>query len=201
MPALRVGLRWGGAAVLAALLHNLVFMSPGTREFWGILWASARRGDIGVGIPGANGFDFAAAGLEPGDIVLGANPGNSWGHWTHAALYVGNGQVVDTLLRYGVHLSPVERFAHAYQQAGVLKVNLPPDVKARAVALALGTLGRPFNLLAGRETGDWFYCTKLAWWVYWRAGYDLDPDGGHWVVPDRFLASPAVTLTASPPPP
>lgn len=185
------------ALALAALLAwQALTASPGTRDLWHVLWANLLQGHLGVGIPGENGLDFARVPLEPGDIVLGGNPGTSWGQWTHAALYVGGGQVVDTLLRRGVHLAPVERFAGAYQRAAVLKVLLPRPVKEEAVRHALATLGRPFNLLAGRQADGWFYCTKVAWYAYWRAGYDLDPAGGYWVVPDRFLRSPLVQVAA-----
>jgi hypothetical protein len=148
---LRRALRWGGAALAAVLLYATITMEPGTRDLWGVLWSNALRGNIGVGIPGANGFDFASAGLEPGDIIIGGNPGCSWGEWTHAALYVGDGKVVDTLLRFGVHLEDVNRFAGAYQRAGVLKVNLPRAVKEQAVREALAVMNRPFNLLSGRH--------------------------------------------------
>lgn len=194
------GACWGLVALAVWLAWNTATMAPATRDLWRVMWAQARRGFIGVGIPGQNGFDFAAAGLEPGDIVLGGNPGTSWGEWTHGALYVGNGLVIDTLLRRGVHLAPVDRFAGAYARAGYLKVHLPPAVKERAVREGLALLGRPFNLLAPRRSGAWFYCTKVAWYAYWRAGVDLDPGGGYWVVPDRFLASPHVELVASGPP-
>lgn len=181
------------------LFYQAVTMEPGTRDLWSVMWANLLRGHIGVGTPGTNSFDYSEAGLEPGDIIIGGNPGCSWGHWTHAALYVGDGMVVDTLLRHGVHLQPVERFAHAYQQAGVLKVNLPRAVKERAVREAMAIHGKPFNLLAGRYANGWFYCTLVVWYAYNKAGYDLDPKGGYWVVPDRFVDSPAVTLYASPP--
>lgn len=197
----RTALTLGAAAVLVLLVWSIAFMAPGTREIWAITLDNARRGYIGVGVPGENGFDFKAVGIEPGDIVLGANPGNSWGHWTHAALYVGDGRVIDTLLRNGVHQQPVERFALAYQRAGVLKVNLPREVKQRAVAEALALQGRPFSMLAGRTSSRWFYCTKIVWYAYWRAGVDLDPKGGHWVSPDRFVVHPRVSLVASPLPP
>ncbi len=198
MGAVVRALRWGGGLVAVFLLYHTVFMAPGTRDLWGVALINLQQGQVGVGIPGTNSFDFTAARPEPGDIILGGNPGCSWGHWTHAALYVGNGQVVDTLLRRGVHLQTVERFAGAYQQAGVLRVNLPPEVKAAAVRHALANLGKPFSLLSGRNARNWFYCTKLAWYAYKQAGYDLDPGGGHWVVPDRFTRSPVVTLLASP---
>lgn len=199
MRVLRGALRWGAALLGLMILYQGLTMEPGTRDLWSVILSKLQQGEIGVGVPGTNSFDFATADLEPGDIILGGNPGCSWGHWTHAALYVGNGQVIDTLLRHGVHLQPVERFGAAYQQAGVLKVNLPREVKEQAVQEALAIYGKPFNLLSGRRSDQWFYCTKVVWYAYHQAGVDLDPRGGYWVVPDRFTESPFVTLTASPP--
>lgn len=166
-------------------------MTSGTRWTWGVVARNAFHGSIGVGtwtgVP--NAYDFT--GLEPGDIVIGGNPGASWGHYTHATLYVGNGQVVETLLRNGVNLGSVSRY-NDYTWAGALRVNAPPEVKAKAVAAALSRQGLPFYLLAPRSSPDWFYCTKIVWWAYKQAGLDLDPEGGFWMVPDRFLLSPYV---------
>lgn len=198
MAVLRRALAWAAGLLAAILIYQVATLSPGTRDLWAVMLERAARGWIGVGTPGQNRFDFAAAGLEPGDIVLGHNPGSSWGHWTHAALYVGDGLVVDTLLRHGVYLDRVERFAYAYQASGVLKVQLPPAVKQRAVDEAMAVLGRPFNLLSGRHQDGWFYCTQVVWYAYQRAGVDLDPAGGYWVVPDRFLDSGHVTLVLQP---
>lgn len=200
MSAERRVIGWAGVLVAAWLVYQSVTMTPGTRALWSLAWQNAAAGRIGVGIPGANGFDFSTAALEPGDIILGHNPGNSWGYWTHAALYVGDGMVVDTLLRYGVHLERVDRFAHAYQRAGVLKISATPAEKAQAVRVARSLLGHPFNLLSGRHQAGWTYCTKVAWYAYDQAGVDIDPGGGNWVVPDNFVRGPrAASLTASEP--
>jgi hypothetical protein len=183
------------AALLLALLltWQLFTMAPGTRWTWGVIIKNALHGNIGVGtwtgVP--NRFDFSQ--LEPGDIIIAGNPGASWCEYTHATLYLGDGQVAETVLRQGVNLGAVERYRD-YTWAGALRVDAPPEVKAKAVAAAKSRLGQQFYLLAPRSSGDWFYCTKLVWWAYKQAGVDLDPAGGFWIVPGRFFLSPRVEL-------
>lgn len=166
-------------------------MAPGTRWTWRVIFTNLFDGNVGVGTwTGVrNRFDFTH--LEPGDIVIGGNPYASWGHYTHATLYVGDGKVVETLLRQGVNLGPVTQYNN-YTWAGVLRVNAPAEVKQKAVEAALGKVGKPFYLLAPKGSGDWFYCTKMVWWAYHQAGVDLDPEGGFWMVPDRFFLSDLV---------
>lgn len=138
----------------------------------------------------ANEFDFSQ--LEPGDLVLGGNTGSSWGHWTHAALYIGDGMVMDTFLQTGVSPRSVTAYNDYYSHAGALRVNLPKEVKEAAVADAKALQGKPFYLLAPRGSDTLFYCTKVVWYAYHQQGYDLDPDGAYWVVPDRILSSDLV---------
>lgn len=191
-------LRWSYLLLGLLLVWQLVTMRPGTRALWRLALANAAQGNIGVGIPGSNAADFTTAKLEPGDIILGHNPATSWGYWTHASLYVGDGLVVETLLRRGVHLQPVTRFTYAYQGAAILRPKAPPTVKARAVAIARAQLGKPYNLLSGRDVDRWFYCVRLAWYAYQQAGLDLDPAGGFWVTPDNLAAYPQAALILDP---
>lgn len=184
------------AGVAALLAWALLTMAPGTRALWGTMLAALGRGEVGVGVPGTSALDFSALDLLPGDLVLGGNPGTSWGYWTHAAIYVGDGRVMDSLLRFGVHPEPVDRFAAAYARTAVLRVKVPQAVRDRAVRVARSLEGRPFNLLSPRGSTGWFYCTQVAWHAYKEAGVDLDPEGGFWVVPDRFLESPLVEVVA-----
>lgn len=184
-------LRLGTLLLIGLLLWQALTMTKGTRWTWNVVLQNAEHGNIGVGtwtgVP--NTFDFTH--LEPGDIVIGGNPGASWGHYTHATLYLGDGKVAETLLRRGVNPGPASAYNN-YTWAGVLRVKAPPEVKQKAVAAALGRVGKPFYLLAPRESDEWFYCTKLVWWAYKQAGVDLDPEGGFWMVPDRFFLSPLV---------
>lgn len=197
----KLWLKWGALLLASVLLWQVASMKPGTRWTWEVIIRNALQGRIGVGswtgVP--NPFDFSQ--LEPGDIVIGGNPGASWGHYTHATLYLGDGLVAETLLREGVNPGPVTRY-NDYTWAGALRVKAPPEVKRKAVELARSRVGQPFYLLAPKQSPNWFYCTKLVWWAYHQAGVDLDPDGGFWIVPGRFFLSPLIEpIGGTPPPP
>jgi len=194
-------LRWGSLLLLTVSLWQLVTMTRGTRWTWGRVIRRGLSGQIGAGTwhGSPNAFDFSR--LEPGDIVIGGNPGASWGHYTHATLYLGEGQVMETLLRQGVSLGPVTRY-NDYTWAGALRVRVPAEVRAAAVAAARRLAGLPFYLLAPRRSPEWFYCSKIVWWAYRQAGVDLDPAGGFWMVPDRFFQCDRIEpLRGTPPPP
>lgn len=184
--------KWGLLLLALMLLWNLVTMRPATRQLWSLMLERLDQGAFGVGYWDGeyNEFDFDQ--LEPGDLVLGGNTGSSWGHWTHAAIYLGDGMVMDNFLRTGVAPRPVTAYNEYYSHAGALRVKLPQDVKERAVAEAKSLAGKPFHLLAPRQSTALFYCSKIAWWSYVRQGHDLDPDGAFWVVPDRVYESPLV---------
>ncbi|MFZ5814730.1 MAG: hypothetical protein ACOY93_05455 [Bacillota bacterium] len=182
--------RWGGVLFLLLILWNVLTMRPATRQLWSYMWGRlVNEGAFGVGYWDGeyNEFDFSQ--LEPGDLVLGGNTGSSWGHWTHAAIYIGDGMVMDNFLRTGVAPRPVTAYNEYYSHAGALRVKLPPAVKQEAVARAKSLAGRPFHLLAPRNSRALYYCSKIAWWAYASQGYDLDPDGAFWVVPDRMATS------------
>lgn len=185
-------LKWGSLVLALLLTYNAVTMSPSTRSLWRLMIDRLELGYFGVGYWDGeyNEFDFSR--LEPGDIVLGGNTGSSWGHWTHAALYLGDGQVMDTFLQTGVAPRPVTAYNEYYSHAGALRVKLPQAVKEQAVAHARRLQGRPFYLLAPRGSDTLFYCTKVVWYVYQQLGYNLDPEGAYWVVPDRIYQSPLV---------
>lgn len=191
-PVLRA-IRWGGVALVVLLVYTVLTLQPGTARLWSVVWQQARAGAIGTGDWSGepNGMDFSLA--EPGDIILGRNPGSSWGHWTTAALYVGDGIVIDSWLMAGTVTVPVSKYRN-YTEGAILRLDLSEQVKAEAVAHARAALGRPFYILAPRQHDNWMYCMKIPWWAYHRAGVDIDPEGGFWVVPDRFLEMPGVTL-------
>lgn len=192
MAYLRKWLLWGSLGLALLVLYQTVTMKPATRELWAFMWAELEQGNFGVGQwdGETNEFDFTQ--LEPGDIVLGGNTGSSWGYWTHAALYLGNGQVMETFLQTGTTPEPVTRYNDYYSHAGALRVKLPKEVKERAVARARALEGSPWYLLASRHSTQLTYCSKIVWWVYFQEGYDLDPEGPFWVVPDRIARSPLV---------
>jgi len=185
-------LAWGAVALALFIAHNVVTMRPATKEVWRFAWSELQQGNFGVGRWDGEENDFDFSQLEPGDIVLGGNTGSSWGHWTHAALYIGDGQVMETFLQPGTKPEPVGRYNHYYSDAGALRVKLPAEVKQRAVERARKLEGKPWYMLAPKNSPELWYCSKVVWWVYAQEGYDLDPDGPYWIVPDRIARSPLV---------
>jgi uncharacterized protein YycO len=183
-------LRWASLVLGLLLLWNAVTMTPATTALWRLMFTRLRQeGAFGVGVwdGNANVFDFGQ--LEPGDIVLGGNTGSSWGDWTHAALYLGNGEVMETFLQTGATPEPVSRYNNYYSHAGALRVKLPKAVKEQAVAEARRLVGKPFYLLAPRNSTSLFYCSKVVWYAYKRAGVDIEPDHAYWIIPDRITQS------------
>lgn len=154
---------------------------------------SAKQGHVGYGFNVAydNGISFA--GLEPGDIILGGYPGCAYGRFSHAALYVGDGQVIEGFVDYGVFTNSIDHF-HDYTEIALLRVEADPDIKARAVDYALKYSGRMFYPLAFKDGTRVWNCSKIMWESYAAQGIDLDPRQDFWIAPDVFYNSPRVSI-------
>ena len=158
--------------------------------------AAASRGDFGIGdfdnVP--NGLDLSN--LQPGDIILGGNPGGSYGRYTHSGFYIGNDQVVDMYTSDGVYVDSAETY-HDYTWAAILRVKASPEIKAAAVSYVEQQIGAPFFILAPKSDDGLWYCSKLAWYAYYRNGIDLDAfHNSYWVVPSALLFSPETSLVS-----
>jgi len=158
--------------------------------------AAAGRGKFGIGdydnIP--NNLDLSD--LQPGDIILGGNPGGSYGRYAHAGFYIGNDQVVDMYTSDGVYVACAEVYRN-YTWAAVLRVKASPEIRAAAAAYAKRQVGAPFFILAPKSDDGLWYCSKLVWYAYYRNGIDLDSfHNSYWVVPDAILLSPKTTLVS-----
>jgi uncharacterized protein YycO len=184
------GLKWAGRVELWDQQHLLYPTA------WVQILAAAGRGEFGTGdFPGIPN-DLDLSGLQPGDIILGGNPGGSYGHYTHAGFYIGNDQVVDMYTSQGVYVTYAGTY-HRYSWAAVLRVKASPSVRAKAVAYVEGQVGAPFFILTPKCDDGLWYCSKLAWYAYYRQGIDLDAyHNSYWVVPDALLASPNVTVVS-----
>jgi uncharacterized protein YycO len=158
--------------------------------------AAAGRGEFGIGdydnIP--NNLDLSD--LQPGDILLAGNPGGSYGRFTHAGFYIGDGQVIDMYTSDGVYVTGVEIY-HSYTWAAILRVKTSPEIRAAAVNFAKQQVGAPFFILAPKYDDGLWYCSKLAWYAYYQSGVDLDPlHNSYWILPDDLLLSPKTSLVA-----
>ncbi|HAG08342.1 MAG TPA: hypothetical protein DCK87_02060 [Desulfotomaculum sp.] len=156
--------------------------------------AAAGRGELGSGKFGGKPNHLDLSLLQPGDILLGGNPGSSYGFFTHAGLYVGNNQVVDMYISTGVYLAEVKTYQNYYDRAAILRVKARPGQKKAAVDYALTQIGKPFFILAPKEEDRLWYCSKLLWRAYLDQGIDLDALNSYWVLPDSFWFSPRVQV-------
>lgn len=160
------------------------------------LLASAGRGDFGTGQFSGTPNQLDLSQLQPGDILLGGNPGGSYGHYTHAGLYIGNNQVVTMYTASGVYLEKPTAY-HRYQWAAIVRVKASPSQKRAAVSYCRSQVDSPFFILTPKTDNGLWYCSKLIWLAYLKEGIDLDPFNFFWVIPDAFIYSQKAKLITS----
>lgn len=153
-----------------------------------------RYGRIGYGtISSSVGNDISFEGLEAGDVILGGYPGCAYGRFSHAAIYIGDGDVVEGYLDTGITLNSVKHFWD-YSEVALLKVEAPEQVKLAAVEYVRQNEGGMFFPLAFKSGDRIWNCTTIIWQAYMLQGIDLDSVGDLWIAPDSFYASPHVQI-------
>lgn len=160
------------------------------------LLASAGRGNFGTGQFSGTPNQLDLSQLQPGDILLGGNPGGSYGHYTHAGLYIGDNQVVTMYTASGVYLEKPTAY-HRYQWAAIVRVKASPSQKRAAVSYCRSQVDGPFFILTPKTNNGLWYCSKLIWIAYLKEGIDLDPFKFFWVIPDAFIYSPNTKIITS----
>ncbi len=145
-----------------------------------------------------NTFDFSC--LEPGDIVLCANPRDvfllrTFLFWSHAGIYTGREgahafvDAVDLPVRgrrrssrlswQSVRYSSLSMY-ESYIDVVALRVDCPPEKRRAAAAFAEAQVGKPFpkrlwlSFFDHRRTRG-YSCTSLVWHAYREQGVDLAP--------------------------
>jgi len=83
--------------------------------------------------------------LKPGDILLRCSPALSsqmtelmiWSRYTHSALYIGNGMIIDSTWQHGVKTRSLADFLNESNRVGVLRMEgLTPDQANQIIAAA-----------------------------------------------------------------
>ncbi len=133
-----------------------------------------------------DGNDLDLSKLQVGDLILEYNPKFAWiipGHWTHVAIYIGDGKIVEAT-EDGVVVNPVSN-VHKADEAAMFRVRTSDAVRQAAVEFALQQVGKPYDYkwltyIGGKEVyGDSYYCSELAWAAYLAAGGpDIDAHPG-----------------------
>lgn len=153
-----------------------------------------RYGNIGYGSESSSqGNNISFDELEIGDIIVGGYPGCAYGRFSHAAIYIGNGQVIEGYLDTGISIHSIEHFWD-YSQIALLRVEAADEVKLAATEYAKQNEGDMFFSLAFKEGDRIWNCTKIIWQAYMEQGLDLDSVGDIWVAPDSFYNSSKVTI-------
>lgn len=133
-----------------------------------------------------SGADFHK--LEPGDILLGHNQNGAYGFWTHAAIYVGHGQIVDAMdFPKGTVARDVSIYRN-FDDVEFLRLTASKEVRRRVAHNAVQEVGKPYSLSSGLNDSHSFYCSKLIWLVCEREGILLCQPHT-WVLPDDLSKS------------
>ncbi|HHV75779.1 MAG TPA: hypothetical protein GXX39_00190 [Syntrophothermus lipocalidus] len=163
--------------VAAAYVRSAFQGRVGSGHFWGT----------------GNSLDFAL--LQPGDILLGGKPGGAYGHFTHAGLYLGEGQVMEGYVDCGITRQAVEHY-HQYDWICILRVKASEQARKKAVEYACQQEGKVFYPGAFKPGERYWNCTKFIWGAYHREGIDLDSGQDLWITPDSIYNSPNVVVVA-----
>ncbi len=179
------------AATIIFFNHRAIILNPegALRTYL----SSAARGNFGYGMPLNYTNDISFAGLEAGDIILGAYPDCAYGRYSHAAIYVGQGQVIEGYADLGIVKQPLKHFRE-YPQICLLRVKAAPAVKKEAVAYVSRHLGQVFFPVAFKSGQNTWNCTKIMWKAYQLQGLDFDNNNDLWVPPDSIYNSGHVTV-------
>lgn len=149
--------------------------------------------------------------LKPGDIVITNH--DKWldleipevllgigGAWTHTAVYVGNGDVVEALWGTGVGKRPVDELLAENHHARILRPAYKTDQDAQAAAdEALKHVGAGYDAKFDLQSDESFGCVELVYKAVHRAApyVDMQPHklfGKEFLSHKVFNRSPDMTV-------
>lgn len=140
------------------------------------------------------------ADLRSGDLVLDPTGAMYWGH---IGICYGTDYVIEAKTS-GVAKSPIAEWA---DKPGiyVLRVSCSDAVADQAADLALGQVGKPYDIFLQQASSDlnseYWYCSELVWAVYLNLGINLEytPDDYGPVTPWEIYMSTQVIYHNGPP--
>lgn len=100
--------------------------------------------------------------LKPGDIILRCSSALSsqmtevmiWSRYTHSALYIGNGMIIDSTWQHGVKIRSLADFLKESNRVGVLRLpGLTSDQADQVIAAAKSKAGSAYNFEAVKRLG------------------------------------------------
>ncbi len=154
---------------------------------------SFMKGEIGSGYGQASHEKVPLTGLEPGDIILGGWTNCAYGRYSHAGMYVGNNQVIEGYVDYGLSIQELSHYL-GYTRLCLLRVEASPAIKEKAVAYALAHKGEMFYPVAFKQGERFWNCTKIIWEAYRIQGINLDKINDLWIAPESLQASSDIKI-------
>jgi uncharacterized protein YycO len=146
--------------------------------------ADAPEDAIVGGSWGGNGNRLNLGYLQFGDIIsvkgviVGAGLGEWWIGYSHDAVYIGNGQMIEAWAS-GVRITTTSQIRNA-DVARIDRVSTSYSKKVGAVNFMKSKIGKPYDYkwltyIGGKEVyGSSYYCSELAWAGYKTQGVDID---------------------------
>ena len=133
--------------------------------------------------------------IEVPEVILGIG-----GAWTHTAIYVGNGECVEALMKTGVIQRPVEEVLGENHHARILRPAYRTDQDAQAAAdEARKHVGAGYDAKFDLASDEGFGCVELAYKAVHRAApyIDIKPHslfGKEYLSHKVFNRSPDMTV-------
>ena len=100
--------------------------------------------------------------LKPGDIILRCSSALSsqmtevmiWSRYTHSALYIGNGMIIDSTWQHGVKIRSLADFLNESSRVGVLRLpGLTSDQAEQVIAAAKSKVASEYNFEGVKTLG------------------------------------------------
>lgn len=108
-------------------------------------------------------------------------------------MYIGNNQVIEAYADYGITIQSLDNYFD-YNNLQILRVNVSPQLKEKAISYALQQQNKLFFPLAFKNDERYWNCSKIIWKAYYESGIDLDAINDLWIAPEAFCDSSHVEV-------
>lgn len=118
-----------------------------------------------------------------GDILTTKDNKHSGWHHGHAGIVMeDNNYTVEAFDTDGVQVRN-NTWKRANERKGPYVRGAVRNNALHAQLYAYSKKGHNYSLTASKSSHDVFYCSSLVWKAWNEQGYDLDDNGGYWVLP------------------
>gem|GEM_PF-820596 len=139
------------------------------------------------------------ASIQPGDIILTMYPGYpGWqvleevtarSHFTHAALYEGDGKVLETLSNSGVTRTELD---DTLNDTALLEIIRPPyqtkEDRDSVIAYSQSKLGNSYDYAFNTDNDNELYCSEMLYWALKSMPHPMEVKGNNFM--GRYIVGP-----------